>query len=530
MLGTVGKSVSIEADAPSRAEMNAAIAAAVANVSASGAPSKNAYPTLWRLIREIPANIVKLAAQTGNGLVTRLVSGDYALRTITAGTAIAVTNGNGNAGNPTVALNALLDDLLDVDVPAPNEGDVLTFDGTTDLWVAEPASSVAGTDLVYAQTRVATGDTVANTAVQTTFTDKYTVLANSISVEGGTIEARYYGVVSTDASVGPTLRWRLKLGSTVILDSGAITLPTAMANMGWMLEAAIVSNSATDNVEVQGQLRIGGQAIVALSNTADIGVTLSSDQLLQMSVQWGTADADNTITLRLMTIRLALAPEVSPVPGGGDPYFAFVKALLHFNGSNGSTTFTDEIGHTFITNIAGPTISTAQAQWFESLRLGGTGIVRSNASEPDFGLGTGDYTIEMWLRFDSVGGTQFIYDMRPLAAGSGPIIAYFGGAWQIYLNGGFNIAGGSAVINTWYHVALARDSSTTRFFVNGVQVGSNFTDAHNYGASQYIVLGAPADALGALQFVGYMDDVRLTVGVARYTAAFTPPAAQFEDF
>lgn len=143
VLGTVGKAVQIETDAPSRAEVAADIALAISRLTVPGSSSGGSVTTvIWRFIREIPPNITNLANLLGTGLVTRKASdGSFSVRTLLAGTGIDVANGNGSAGNPTVSLDAVLDDLNDVDVPTPNEGDVLTFDGTSELWVAEPVSS-----------------------------------------------------------------------------------------------------------------------------------------------------------------------------------------------------------------------------------------------------------------------------------------------------------------------------------------------------------------------------------------------------
>lgn len=112
--GTIGKAVSIETDAPSRAEMNTAIAAAVAAASTSGTSSGFAA-TLWKLIKEIPSNIVNLASLSGAGLVTRLAPGTFVVRSVASADAddLVVTNGDGASGNPTIALgpdtNASLD-------------------------------------------------------------------------------------------------------------------------------------------------------------------------------------------------------------------------------------------------------------------------------------------------------------------------------------------------------------------------------------------------------------------------------------
>jgi hypothetical protein len=105
VIGTVNKVVSIEADAPSRAEVNASIQAAIANLAAvGGAAPQSAYPTLWRLIREIPPNIQGLAAMSGTGIMVRTGVGTFANRSIATTAHLSVTNGSGVAGDPTLDL------------------------------------------------------------------------------------------------------------------------------------------------------------------------------------------------------------------------------------------------------------------------------------------------------------------------------------------------------------------------------------------------------------------------------------------
>lgn len=105
ILGTVGKAVSIEADAPSRTEMKTAIAAAIAALAAaSGAAPQTAYPTLWRLIREIPPNVTAIANLATTGLIVRTGAGAMTTRSVAVANVarLTVANGDGVAGDPTL--------------------------------------------------------------------------------------------------------------------------------------------------------------------------------------------------------------------------------------------------------------------------------------------------------------------------------------------------------------------------------------------------------------------------------------------
>jgi hypothetical protein len=74
--------------------------------------------------------------------------------------------------------------------------------------------------------------------------------------------------------------------------------------------------------------------------------------------------------------------------------------------------------------------------------------------------------------------------------------------------------------NQWYHIAVTRQSGTVKLWVNGVLDGS-VADARNYSASGSLEVGI--SHVGNY-FTGYIDDLRITKGVARYTSTFTPPA------
>ena len=77
--------------------------------------------------------------------------------------------------------------------------------------------------------------------------------------------------------------------------------------------------------------------------------------------------------------------------------------------------------------------------------------------------------------------------------------------------------------NTWYHVAVTWDGTTLRFFVNGV-IGTTHTGVTITPSTNQVIVGGTGPGASGL-FTGYIDDLRITKGVARYTANFTPPTA-----
>jgi hypothetical protein len=140
----------------------------------------------------------------------------------------------------------------------------------------------------------------------------------------------------------------------------------------------------------------------------------------------------------------------------------------------------------------------------------------------DFGFGTGNFTIECWVKCNSMTGTKAILDFRSAATEVAPYLYIDGGNVRYYNNGSNVIAGTTALTSgTWYHIALSKDGSNTRLFVNGTQDGSTYSDGSNYGTTKPVRIGG--DYNGNNAFPGYIDEVRISTN-SRYTANFTAPS------
>jgi Concanavalin A-like lectin/glucanases superfamily len=152
--------------------------------------------------------------------------------------------------------------------------------------------------------------------------------------------------------------------------------------------------------------------------------------------------------------------------------------------------------------------------------------VPGSASNAAFNVGTGDWTIEGWLKFSSVGSgemdffeSQTTNTPRILKRGSaaGLSFDYYAGSLASQLF----IADASIVVGAWYHIAVARSSGTTKGFVNGVQA---FSVADTVtGATPTAVYSLAGRATGVNFFPGSISNFRFVKGTAVYTAAFTPP-------
>jgi hypothetical protein len=196
--------------------------------------------------------------------------------------------------------------------------------------------------------------------------------------------------------------------------------------------------------------------------------------------------------------------------------------LMNMNGTNGSQTFTDSAqSRTFVVHIGSPQVSTTQSKFGgASAYFDGSSIIRTsadNSSTTGFQY-TGDFTIEYWVYPTSYSGNQ-----RHIAIQGNVILGTMGGnlraADAMTINDSSQLA-----LNQWHHVAFVRSGSTGTFYKNGVSIGTATYSGALTATSDMTIGGYSGNSE---YFNGYIDDVRITNGMARYTANFTPPTSAF---
>ena len=219
-----------------------------------------------------------------------------------------------------------------------------------------------------------------------------------------------------------------------------------------------------------------------------------------------------------------------------DSHFSQVSALLHFDGANGATTTTDVKGNT-VTRNGTPTISTTQSKFGGSSAVFTATQSFEVAAGAGLQMGAGDFTVEGWIRPNGVTGIQdFLNTFASSASDSGFVFQTNGTAIVgiVYIGAsGVSATSASGVIaaNTWHHVALVRSGINLYVFVAGVLVASVATlgTSSMNAVAQALNIGAEGAVGTSSGMAGYIDEVRVTKGYARYTANFTPPTAQFPD-
>jgi hypothetical protein len=231
-----------------------------------------------------------------------------------------------------------------------------------------------------------------------------------------------------------------------------------------------------------------------------------------------------------------------------DPDFSNVSLLLHMDGADGSTTFTDSSSYAHTVTATGASITTAISKfggasgWFYGLASWYV-----SATDPSLNLGgkTASWTVECWIYVttEATGTVRGIWQNGDLTTATHKWranIQYSGTSFKVIAEGinsqefaEYYAAGSSFNLSrqTWYHVAVTLDGSTLRIFVDGVLHGSGAAQnlAGTLSPTDEFHVGRNRISTVNRYFLGYIDDVRVTKGVCRYTSAFTPPTAAFPN-
>ena len=204
-----------------------------------------------------------------------------------------------------------------------------------------------------------------------------------------------------------------------------------------------------------------------------------------------------------------------------DPQFALVASLLHFDAAVG----TDVTGRTWTTTGA-PALSAVQSKFGgKSLYLNGSSAI----SHAGYAFGTGDFTIECWVYATNTanGAWQRIFGQY-VTSGYGGVALNFATDGRPVLStiglsdtATFRAVGNNAISsNAWHHFAIVRQGNRVALFVDGVTVCHTLiTSAINAYA---FAMGA-ISALNAEFTTGYVDDFRVTIGLARYPFSVVDP-------
>ena len=216
------------------------------------------------------------------------------------------------------------------------------------------------------------------------------------------------------------------------------------------------------------------------------------------------------------------------------PLTAITNTSLLLNYTNAGILDNAEMNN--LETVGNAQISTAQSKFGGgSIAFDGTGDALALPANVNLAVGSGDFTLEMWVYGANNGSIVGGSYPRLFALGTAQTLGCFecynaAGTMYIEMNNGSAITfTASTLLNsTWNHFAIARSGSSVKAFVNGTQVGAVTNSVNlNLAATTQSWIGAISASAG--NFNGYIDDLRITKGYARYTANFTAPTAPFPD-
>ena len=363
--------------------------------------------------------------------------------------------------------------------------------------------------------------------------------------------ANYAGLVGKSRQVADYGEYSLGFTSTGVLQFAAST--EGEQTTGWNLgafasapgivttnrwhHAAVVRSGSSFLVYLNGSLVASGFSTAAITTGTSM-LTIGANKDGGSFKFNGYIDSVRIIkgsaAYPKFTPPLAEFPDAST----GDVYQGNNSLLLRFDGANQSTTFTDSSQYNHGIVRGGDTkISTTEFRaGTSSAYFDGVGdyLEVTDSSQLDL---PGDFTIEMFIYPTTTGVARGLINHRRLDTSAQ-------GTWGFDLNAANQIRfanwspnivydqGGTVLPNQWSHVAATRFNGNIKLWVNGDQVAS-WTDSTDFTNNYPMFIGferasganTPAAALDF--FTGYMDSVRITKGVARYTSNFVVPSGEF---
>jgi len=193
--------------------------------------------------------------------------------------------------------------------------------------------------------------------------------------------------------------------------------------------------------------------------------------------------------------------------------------------------------------VGGAQISTSVYKYGTgSLYFDGNGDNLSSPTTPDLNMGTGNWTIECWVYISSrtlnypliFGNNNSGYTAGALAItnSNNDSPSYYDKFFLAFYDVGTFVASGPTnSLNTWYHLAVVRNGTNISMYRDGSSVISTTISSSvnfNWGKLGNRIGGGNWDGAQSY-FNGYIDDLRVTKGYARYTTTFTPPTAAFPN-
>jgi hypothetical protein len=291
----------------------------------------------------------------------------------------------------------------------------------------------------------------------------------------------------------------------------------------WSLTGSGITAGDFSSGSLSGSDQTDGSSQFTFAHTLSSDLTTEGTETLIIEL---FTDSIRTVQVASASVTI-LDTSTTPV-GGTDPFFSNVSLLLKMDSD-----FSDSSINNYTVTVNGDTtISSTESKYGgASGYFDGNGDYLTVPTDTELQFGTGDFTIEFWhyllskvTNFPCLYSNynSFTTDSLSIFAGHDTGGSAF---YQVAMSGVFPaiVSSTSIAYNTWVHVALVRQSGNVNLYINGQQAGSTTNNSNINGVGGVTYIATTGDTIASSYINGYLDDFRITKGVARYTANFTPP-------
>lgn len=216
----------------------------------------------------------------------------------------------------------------------------------------------------------------------------------------------------------------------------------------------------------------------------------------------------------------------------------YTKSLLHLDGANTSTDIVDESGKTW-TAVATAQLDTAQKKFgTASLLLDGNSDWIYSDDHQDWYFWDGDFTIDFQVRAPAWGAGNFCLTSQFTDTSNAWRVAYFGTGgiyFQQYVTGGsqdITLSQGDNTgwtVDTWHHLAIVRYGNEWDIYLDGTSVANTTSSVTMQNFTGRLYAGVQG-AGTPYAFPGWLDEFRVSKGIARWTTNFIPPTHAYGQF
>lgn len=234
----------------------------------------------------------------------------------------------------------------------------------------------------------------------------------------------------------------------------------------------------------------------------------------------GTSDSYINTVLSIQDSAAVVDDPIVP-PVTVDPYFDNVSLLLHLDDD-----FSDSSGNPKTPTLVNSPQISSLSKFGAGAMEGGSSEYASYSMSTDFDFGMGDFTIEVQVQIDNwLPALQGLVSVGSYS--DGVLVRVFNSAVDIWINGQRYIWPAGFSIGAYGHIAITRQSNTLRAWFNGTKLGTDQISGHFIAPSSGVVQIGVSSHNTSEHLNGFLDEVRITKGVARYTMDFTPPTEAF---